>query len=44
MFGFGFGLSRACLRRGGASVPPSTGDLQIDGFAVLIDTFPIVFA
>lgn len=43
MLGFGFGFPRACLR-GGAAVPPSAGDLQIDGFAVLVDTFPIVFA
>lgn len=43
MFGFGLSFARACLRPG-ASAPVAPGNLQIDGFDVLVDTFPIVFS
>lgn len=39
----GIALSLVSIR-GGADIPPASGDLQIDGFAILIDTFPIVFS
>lgn len=42
MFGFGFGLGRKVLAGGGG--PASTGDLQVDGFPVLVDSFAIVFS
>lgn len=39
--GIGIGL---CIGGAGASGPAPTGNLQIDGFDVLVDTFPIVFS
>jgi hypothetical protein len=39
--GFGLGLTNKKL---GAGLPTSFGPLQVDGFDVLVDTFPIVFA
>lgn len=29
---------------GSPAAPPSVGALQVDGFSILVDTFPIVFA
>lgn len=37
-------LDRPFAHGGGVVSPPSTGDLEIDGFSVLVDTFPIIFA
>lgn len=42
MFGFGFGHGRKALA--GGAPPASTGDLLVDSFPVLVDSFAIVFS